>query len=126
MPSASRSEQRSEQPAEVVQSFSGDSLEEAMAAAVDALGPDLVVRRARKVRSGVRGLMGRERYQVLALPDPLADPEELLPPGLDGVDDAGSHVGGHVGGPLGSQVGSRVSGSGDGDAVGGALDALLD
>ncbi len=39
-----------------------------MAAAVEALGPDLVVRRARKVRSGVRGLMGKDRYEVLAAP----------------------------------------------------------
>lgn len=54
--------------AEVVEVFTGESLEEAMAAAVAALGPDLQVRRARKVRSGVRGLMGKDRYEVLAVP----------------------------------------------------------
>lgn len=54
--------------AEVVEVFTGESLEEAMAAAVSALGPDLQVRRARKVRSGVRGLMGKDRYEVLAVP----------------------------------------------------------
>ena len=53
---------------EVVEVFTGESLEEAMAAAVAALGPDLQVRRARKVRSGVRGLMGKDRYEVLAVP----------------------------------------------------------
>lgn len=53
---------------EVVEVFTGESLEEAMATAVAALGPDLQVRRARKVRSGVRGLMGKDRYEVLAVP----------------------------------------------------------
>lgn len=51
-----------------MQVFTGETLEEAMATAVAALGPDLVVRRARKVRAGVRGLLGRDRYEVLAVP----------------------------------------------------------
>lgn len=46
--------------------FSGDTLEEAMAEAVAALGPGLEVRSARKVRSGVRGLVGRPVFEVLA------------------------------------------------------------
>ncbi len=52
---------------EVLDVYTGDTLEEAMAGAVAALGPDLEVRRARKVRSGVRGLMGRPVYEVLAV-----------------------------------------------------------
>ena len=50
--------------------YTGDTLEEAMATAVAALGTDLQVRRARKVRQGMRGLMGREVYEVLAAPGP--------------------------------------------------------
>jgi hypothetical protein len=57
-------------PDDVVEVFHGDTLEEAMAAAVADLGPDLLVRRARKVRSGMRGLMGKDRYEVLAAPPP--------------------------------------------------------
>lgn len=45
--------------------FVGDTLEEAMAYAVASLGPDLVVRRARKVK---KNLVGKERYEVLAGP----------------------------------------------------------
>ena len=52
---------------EVLDVYTGDTLEEAMAGAVAALGPGLEVRRARKVRSGVRGLMGRPVYEVLAV-----------------------------------------------------------
>ncbi len=48
--------------------FLGDTLEQAMAFAVAALGPDLTVRRARKVRRGVQGLVGKDRYEVLAVP----------------------------------------------------------
>lgn len=62
---------------EVVEVFTGDSLEQAMAYAVAALGPDLQVRRARKVRKGVAGLAGRDRYEVVAAPAetaPAADP----------------------------------------------------
>ncbi|MGB8651705.1 MAG: hypothetical protein WCD35_13710, partial [Mycobacteriales bacterium] len=58
---------------EVVEVFAGDTLEDAMASAVAALGPDLSVRRARKVRKGVQGLMGKERYEVLALPAPRSE-----------------------------------------------------
>ena len=63
--------------------FTADTLEEAMAAAVASHGPDLVVHSARRVRAGVRGLMGRETYEVVATPaapasapaaDPAADP----------------------------------------------------
>lgn len=68
-----------EETGEVVEVFTGESLEEAMAAAVAALGPDLHVRRARKVRSGVRGLMGKDRYEVLAVPaaGPRSSPEAV-------------------------------------------------
>ncbi len=63
---------------EVLDVYTGDTLEEAMAGAVAALGPDLEVRRARKVRTGVRGLMGRPVYEVLAVagrsPSPGGDP----------------------------------------------------
>ncbi|MCU1691755.1 MAG: hypothetical protein JWM64_846, partial [Frankiales bacterium] len=71
MPSASLpdpSDRPAPEEGEVVEVFVGDSLEEAMAAAVEALGPGLEVRRARKVRAGVRGLLGRDRYEVLAVP----------------------------------------------------------
>jgi hypothetical protein len=57
---------------EVVEVFTGDSLEEAMAYAVATLGPDLTVRRARKVRKGVQGLRGKETYEVAAVPAPRA------------------------------------------------------
>ncbi len=69
--------------------FAGDSLEEAMAAAVAALGPDLEVRRARKVRAGVRGLLGRDRYEVLAVPgDDGALPAPPAPGSGDALGDA--------------------------------------
>ncbi len=64
--------QTAPQPDEVVEVFTGDTLEEAMAYAVAALGPDLSVRRARRVRKGVQGLRGKERYEVLAVPAPRA------------------------------------------------------
>jgi hypothetical protein len=80
---------------EVVEVFSGDTLEEAMAAAVAALGPDLAVRRARKVRSGVRGLLGKDRYEVLAAPSESGRPAPVA------YDDE------------------------DGDAVGSAFEALM-
>ncbi len=53
---------------EVVEVFIGDTLEQAMASAVASLGPGLTVRRARKVRKGVPGLVGRDRYEVVAVP----------------------------------------------------------
>ncbi|MCW2599364.1 MAG: hypothetical protein JWM02_1193 [Frankiales bacterium] len=53
---------------EVVEVFTGDTLEEAMAYAVASLGPDLTVRRARKVRRGMQGLVGKDRYEVVAVP----------------------------------------------------------
>jgi len=62
---------------EVVQVFTGDSLEEAMAHAVATLGPDLTVRRARKVRKGLQGLAGKDRYEVVAL-TPHADEGDAL------------------------------------------------
>ena len=65
------------QPEEVVEVFVGDTLEEAMAFAVAALGPDLSVRRARKVRRGVQGLVGRDRYEVVAVPPPSPDRDAL-------------------------------------------------
>ena len=57
---------------EVVEVFTGETLEEAMAYAVASLGPDLTVRRARRVRKGVQGLRGKETYEVVALPAPRA------------------------------------------------------
>ena len=65
MPSAQPSD-------EVVEVFTGDTLEEAMAYAVATLGPDLTVRRARRVRKGVQGLRGKESYEVVAVPAPRA------------------------------------------------------
>ncbi len=62
--------QHDEETGELLDVYTGDTLEQAMAEAVAALGPDLEVRRARKVRSGVRGLMGRPVYEVLAVPGP--------------------------------------------------------
>ena len=63
---------------EVVQVFTGDSLEEAMAYAVATLGPDLTVRRARKVRKGLQGLAGKDRYEVVALaPEPTGDADAV-------------------------------------------------
>ncbi len=70
---------------EVLDVYTGDTLEAAMAAAVAALGPGLQVRRARKVRSGVRGLMGREVYEVLAPPGPTG----ARPPDVDSGDAVG-------------------------------------
>jgi hypothetical protein len=64
------------QPDEVVEVFTGDTLEEAMAYAVAGLGPDLTVRRARRVRKGVQGLRGKERYEVVAVPAPRAAAED--------------------------------------------------
>lgn len=43
-----------------------------MAYAVATLGPDLTVRRARKVRKGLQGLTGKDRYEVVAIPAPQA------------------------------------------------------
>ena len=60
------------QPDEVVEVFTGETLEEAMAYAVTSLGPDLTVRRARRVRKGVQGLRGKETYEVVAIPAPRA------------------------------------------------------
>jgi hypothetical protein len=61
------------QPDEVVEVFLGDTLEEAMSHAVTRLGPDLTVRRARKVRKGVQGLVGKDRFEVVAVPGPRAE-----------------------------------------------------
>jgi len=58
------------QPDEVVEVFLGDTLEEAMSRAVARLGADLTVRRARKVRKGVQGLVGKDRFEVVAVPAP--------------------------------------------------------
>ncbi len=63
---------------EVVEVFTGDTLEEAMAYAVATLGPDLTVRRARKVRKGVQGLRGKETYEVAAVPAPRASSEDAV------------------------------------------------
>jgi hypothetical protein len=63
---------------EVVEVFSGDTLEEAMAYAVATLGPDLTVRRARRVRKGVQGLRGKETYEVVAVPAPRAEPADAV------------------------------------------------
>jgi hypothetical protein len=51
------------------QRFEGSSIETALAAAVDSLGPDLEVAEARKVRSrGMLGFFAKERFEVLAAP----------------------------------------------------------
>ena len=51
------------------QRFEGSSIETALAAAVETLGPDLEVAEARKVRSrGLLGFFARERFEVLAAP----------------------------------------------------------
>lgn len=65
-------------PSDVVEVFVGDTLEEAMAYAVASLGPDLVVRRARKVK---KNLVGKDRYEVLAGPG-------APPPSTDAVGSA--------------------------------------
>jgi hypothetical protein len=72
LPSAALRETTNEAD-EVVQVFTGGSLEEAMAYAVASLGPDLTVRRARKVRKGFQGLAGKDTYEVVALAPPSAD-----------------------------------------------------
>jgi hypothetical protein len=46
--------------------FSADSLELAMAEAVSTLGPGLTVLQAQRVRAGMRGLRGKDRYEVVA------------------------------------------------------------
>jgi len=61
-----RSRAPGDETGEVLDVYTGDTLQDAMASAVADLGPDLEVRRARKIRSGVRGLMGRQVYEVLA------------------------------------------------------------
>jgi hypothetical protein len=66
------------QPDEVVEVFTGDTLEEAMAYAVASLGPDLTVRRARRVRKGVQGLRGKESYEVVAVPAPRAAGDDAV------------------------------------------------
>lgn len=73
------------QPEEVVEVFTGDTLEEAMAYAVAALGPDLSVRRARKVRRGVQGLVGKDRYEVVAIPSPSASIEGAVDSAFDAL-----------------------------------------
>jgi hypothetical protein len=73
------------QPEEVVEVFTGDTLEEAMAFAVAALGPDLSVRRARKVRRGVQGLVGKDRYEVVAIPSPSVSTEGALDSAFDAL-----------------------------------------
>jgi len=51
------------------QRFEGESIETALAAAVESLGPDLEVAEARKVRTGgVLGFFAKERFEVLAAP----------------------------------------------------------
>lgn len=75
----------SEQLPEVVEVFTGDTLEEAMAYAVAALGPDLSVRRARKVRKGVQGLVGKDRYEVVAVPPPGAPSTDAVASAFDAL-----------------------------------------
>lgn len=70
---------------EVVEVFTGDTLEEAMAYAVASLGPDLAVRRARKVRKGVQGLVGRDRYEVVAVPPPTPAPDDAVGSAFDAL-----------------------------------------
>lgn len=49
-----------------VEVFHGSTLEEAMAGAIDALGGDLTVTSARKVKRGLPGMKGKEHFEVLA------------------------------------------------------------
>ena len=70
---------------EVVEVFTGDSLEQAMAYAVAALGPDLQVRRARKVRKGVAGLTGRDKYEVVAVPGTDVGPTDAVESAFDAL-----------------------------------------
>jgi hypothetical protein len=62
---------------EVVEVFTGDTLELAMAHAVASLGTDLTVRSARRVRKGVQGLVGKDRYEVAAVPAPRASQDQV-------------------------------------------------
>jgi hypothetical protein len=73
-------------PDAVVEVFSGQTLEEAMAAALAALGDDLTVQRARKVRKGVPGLKTKEHYEVLAVPArPAASSEDAVESAFDAL-----------------------------------------
>jgi hypothetical protein len=57
------------------QRFDGPTLEAALEAAVRALGPDLQVVDARRVRTGgVAGFFSREQYEVIAGPGPVREP----------------------------------------------------
>ena len=66
----------------MVEVFVGDTLEEAMAYAVASLGPDLVVRRARKVR---KNLVGKDRYEVLAGPGETAPSTDAVGSAFDAL-----------------------------------------
>jgi hypothetical protein len=74
-----------DQSSEVVEVFTGDTLEQAMAYAVAALGPDLSVRRARKVRKGVQGLVGKDRYEVVAIPSPSPASDDAVQSAFDAL-----------------------------------------
>ena len=66
--------------------FAGDSIEEALSAAVGQLGTDLKVVDARKVRNGgVLGFFAKERYEVLAEPQ-LVLPPSASPPDANPLD----------------------------------------
>lgn len=72
------------------QRFEGTSIEDALAAAVASLGPDLEVSEARKVRSrGVLGFFAKEHFEVLAEPklssDVLARAEASLDDTLESL-----------------------------------------
>jgi hypothetical protein len=77
--------QSAQQSDEVVEVFTGDTLEEAMAYAVATLGADLTVRRARRVRKGVQGLRGKEKYEVVAVPAARPPSDDALGSAFDAL-----------------------------------------
>ncbi|MCW2744657.1 MAG: hypothetical protein JWM48_1207, partial [Mycobacterium sp.] len=53
--------------------FRAGTLEEAVAMATDELGPGTQIQAARRVRQGLRGLMGQEYVEVVAVPAPAGE-----------------------------------------------------
>lgn len=78
------------------QQFEGSTIEEALAAAVDALGDDLEILDAQKVRRRrTLGVRRKERFEVVAAKRSLAEPkdfEAVLQRMVDRVDEAERHV----------------------------------
>lgn len=82
--------------------FSGDTLDEALASARAAHGPQVRVVRAQRARQGFRGLLGRERYDVVVRlpettvtvlsPEPAPRPEPVRRPRVRRREDDGDPV----------------------------------